>query len=378
MMWYMNEERLLLQKAFRRFAQEKVRPFIPNMEENDEGPKNLLKELARLGYAKLPVPKDLGGMGEDYISWGLLLEELGRESLNFAFLTALIQINNRVFYDHNAATKEQIERYVKPVINGEYILGLASCEPAGGSFFDGYETVAQKEGNEWVINGSKIFITECDFADYIIVCARTKEHVTLPSCDGLEIFVIPTDIEGFSVGHIEHKVGLKGSRTGSIYLDNVRVPESSRLNHVRNLILTSPEELGIYGAMTLGACERVLEQTVDYLKSRVQFGSSLWDAHESMRWTCGRLKSKISAFRNSVYGHLANMTNGQRDGMEALSCKVEGVDLLREVTTECNALYGGMGEIYETGIERFYRDAAALEHPCVSDKSAVNFIGSSL
>lgn len=375
-MWYMNEERELLQAAFREFAQTRVRPHVAKMEEEDANAKQLIKEMGELGFLGLTMEEEYGGSGRDYINWALLMEEIGKESYTVGLLAMIAHLFNRGMAFPNACTEEQIKKYLIPAVQGEHVMGLAGCEASGGSFFDGFETVAKREGDDWVINGSKVFITQCDVADYFLVMARTKDHVDPMTFDGMDMFIVAANTEGVSTGHIENKLGWNGSRTGCLYFNDVRVSEA---DHMKIGMVFVPEEHGgSYAALSLGAAETVIEKTVSYLKQRIQYGVSLWDSHESMRNDIAKLVAKVSNFRNATYGHMANMTNGVRISSEALALKIEGAKLLEEVTSECMTLMGGVGIVYETGIERFYRDNKTSELGCVSNKTALSYIAYAL
>lgn len=176
MLWYMNEERELLQKTFREFAQTKVRSHVAAMEEKEADAKEIVKEAGRQGFLGLAMPEEVGGLGEDYINWGLFMEEIGKESPCVGVLTMIPQLFNRIMMTPGATTDEQKAKWVTPSINGDIVIALASNEASGGSFFDGYSTTAVKEDDEWTINGSKVFITQVDVADVLMVVARTKDH----------------------------------------------------------------------------------------------------------------------------------------------------------------------------------------------------------
>lgn len=375
-MWYMNEDREMLQKSFREYAVKRVRPLAQKMEDEDASSREALLEMGRLGMFTMPVPPENGGTGPDYISWSLLLEEMGRESATFGFLTLLRQVFNGPL--QASCSREQIEKFVIPAVNGEILIGLAGNEPAGGNNLFEYQTKAVKEGDEWVINGGKVLVTQADEVDVFMVIALTKDQIDFRTMEGLDVFFVPTSDPGFSVGHIEHKVGLNGSRTGSVYFDNCRVPEACRMPNPMALLIGFGPELSGYASLTLGACEKMIEQTAAYLKNRIQMGRSLWDAHQSARHDLAKLKMEVLNFRNAVYGHMANRNAGIHDSIEAGALKAASGPLMEKVAGECMMLMGGTGVIHETGIEMYYRDAKALEIACFSDKTFVDTVAATL
>lgn len=166
--------------------------------------------------------------------------------------------------------------------------------------------------------------------------------------------------------------------TGSIYFDNVRVPESARIANPMALLMGFTPELSGYAAVALGGAEKMIEVTADYLKNRVMMGTSLWDAHQATRHDLAKLQMEVYNYRNAVYGHLANRNAGIHDPLEAGALKASAGPLLEKVAGECMMLMGGTGVIRETGIEQYYRDAKALEIACFSDKTFVDNVANSL
>lgn len=375
-MWYMNEERELLQNAIREFAQTRVRPHVDKMEKEEADAKDLMKEMGGLGFFSFGKAEEYGGLGNDQIPVAILMEELAKESTTVGFLAMI----HHVFLQEmiKNCTEEQKQKYVVPAINGEIILGLAGNEACGSFFFDGYSTKAVRDGDTWVINGDKCFITEADVADVFLVTAKTADHVNMITGEGYDTFIVPADTEGFSVGHIENKLGWKGSRTGTVYFNDVRIPAE---NHIPNPLFMTPS-LGLggwYAALDLGGAEACMEKTLNILKGRVQAGGlSLWDAHETIRHDMARLSSKVSVLRNAVYSHMLNFTMGTGSFTDDFALKIEGASVLREVASECMILAGGMGLIYETGLERYYRDVEMSEVGCGSNKTMLGVISMTL
>ncbi len=370
-MWYMNEEREMLRAAFREFAQKKVRPHVAKMEEEEAGCKDLILEMGQLGFLGMAMPEELGG-GGDWTSFGILMEELGRESYTVA-LSAMIT-NQFIQGMKDACTEEQIQKYVLPVMNGEKVLAAASCEASGSAFFEGYQTRAVRDGDDWVINGDKCFITLIDIADIIIVVALTSEKINLLTGEGFTYFIVPADTPGVSFGHMENKIGWKGSRTGSVYFENVRVPDANR---IPKPMFTKPGggTGTAYAAIDLGGCEVILEKAIAYVKGRIQEGGlSLWELHESLRNDIARLAAKVQVLRNAVYGELQNVSNGDDSFLGDSALKIEGAKTLIEVANECMLFMGATGYIKETGIERYYRDVVLSEVGCGSNKAALSTI----
>ena len=375
-MWYMNDQRELLQKTFKEYTAKRVRPLAKKMEDEEASSRETLLEMGRLGMFTMPIPEQYGGTGPDYISWGLLLEELAKEGATFAFLALLRQVFNGPLL--TACSEEQIEKFVVPAIKGECLIGLAGNEPAGGNNLFEFQTKAVRDGDDWVINGGKVLVTQLGEVDYWMVIALTRDQIDFMTMQGLDVFFVPASDPGVKYGHIENKVGLNGSKTGSIYFEDVRVPESYRMPAPFALLMGFGPELSGYAAIALGGAEKMIEVTVDYLKNRIQMGRSLWDTHQAARHDLAKLQMEVYNYRNALYGHLANRNAGIHDTLEAGALKASAGPLLEKVAGECMLLMGGTGVIHETGIEQYYRDAKALEIACFSDKTFVDNVANSL
>lgn len=373
-MWYMNEDREILVKAFREFAEKEIRPIVPKMEEEEAYPLEAMRKLGELGFLGLGIDEEAGGSGPDFINFGLMLEEFAKESHGFTLLAYLAsQLTIGAFYKF--CTPEQVEKFIKPAIRGEKLCSIVTTEPCGVSNHGEYETMGVLDGDELVINGSKILITNCDVADVHFVVCRTGE-VNRTAMEGVTLAIVPGDTKGITVGHMEHKLGWHGSHTGQLYFDNCRVPKENivgEFNKGLAVVLAglSPE-FAAYGPMNLGAMEACYEKTVNYLKNRIQCGVSLWDAHESIRHEMARIWVKISNYRHAVYGVLEERNQGENIIPQAIALKVAGEELLREIASQCIEFHGGMGTVYETGIERYYRDAKMGGLGCGSNKTMID------
>ena len=373
-MWYMTEERQILVNAFREFAENEIRPMIAKMEEQEEYPIEAIRKLGEFGMLGLGIDEEFGGAGADFINYGLMLEEFAKESHGFALLAYLAsQLTIGAFYKY--CTPDQVEKFIKPAIAGEKLCSIVLSEPCGVANPAEYETTGVLDGDELVINGSKILITNCEVADLHFVACRTGEF-NPKTREGITLVAVPADTKGFSVGHMEHKLGWHGSHTGQVYFDNCRVPKENIIGGFNKG--WTPVQFGLapeysaYGPMNLGAMEACYEKTKAYLKNRIQNGVSLWKAHEVIRNEMARLWVKINNYRYAVYGTLEDRNHGENVSAQAIALKVEGEALLREVASQCIEFHGGMGTVYETGIERFYRDAKMGGLGCGSNKSMIN------
>ena len=302
-----------------------------------------------------------------------------------------INENGATYFDNNKALDllkfqgaTSVGYYYSPRygfrLYGEYSQNASACnsqETMVGGFWP-YTFNSGIVFADWIINGGKVLVTQADEVDVFMVIALTRDQIDFTTMQGVDIFFVPTSDPGFSVGHIEHKVGLNGSRTGSVYFDNCRVSEADRIPNPWGILMGFGPELSGYAALALGGAETMIAKTADYLKNRIQMGRSLWDTHQAARHDLAQLQMEVYNFRNALYGHLANRNCGIHDSLEAGALKAATGPLMEKVASECMLLMGGTGVIHETGIERYYRDAKALQIACFSDKTFVDTVAGSL
>lgn len=376
-MWYMTEERKLLQKMVRDFTQKEIKPFVDQMEK-DAYPREILKKLGEIGVLGLCLDDKYGGSGEDWINMGIALEEIAKESNTVALLTALAS-DMTAHMIAPLCTPEQVEKFVKPAVKGDILLGHWTTEPCGIFNIAEYETTAVLDGDEWVLNGGKIFCTNAGQCDYAFVVCKTNENANAATFDGWSWIMVPTkNTPGFEVGHIEHKLGWRGSSTGQVYFNNCRVPKKNLIGEKDKvfpyLLANLVPGYCLYGAWTLGSAESVYEKTRKFLSERIQGGKSLWDTHQVVRCEMAKMWCEIETFRASLYAILESRNQGMDIHNFALALKLKGSELLEHVASSCIELHGGVGTVYETGIERYYRDAKMNYIGCGSNKTLVDYL----
>lgn len=369
-MWYMTEERQMLQKMMQEFVENEVKPFVPKMEQDEEYPREIIRKLGEMGILGLSADVRDGGVGKDFVSFGIALEEISKESTALTLLVGLDSdfVPAMMGLD---VTEEQRQKWVIPAIHGEKIIAGYVTEPCGFDNFAEFETVGVPDGEGgWIINGTKILGTNNGIADYVAVLVRTGEFDPL-TLSGFSMFVIPSDTPGVKFGRNENKLGWHGSNTGTLYLDNVHVGEDcvyGKINEVNKTLYMQyqTQSLTLYGPMVLGACERVWQQTRKLLSERKQQGVSLWDKYQHIRCTMAQLWMKIENYRGAVYSTLEDRNRGENVLPRAIALKCEGVDLLTHIARQCITMNGGMGTVVETELERFYRDAPMMSVGCGS------------
>ena len=277
----------------------------------------------------------------------------------------------------DVCTPEQVEMFIKPAIKGDILLGNWTTEPCGIFNMAEYETTAVLDGDEWVINGGKIFATNGGVCDYGFVMCKTGEFDPA-TMGGLTWFMVPTDAVGYEAGHDENKLGWKGSGTCQIYFDNVRVPKNHQIGPLNEcapiLVAKTILGYGLYGAWTLGSSEAVWQKTRQFLGQRMQGGKSLCDTHQVIRNEMAQMWMQIECFRGAVYQILEDRNRGEDVLLRGIALKTEGAKLMEHVAGECMRLHGGTGVVYETGIERYYRDAQMSHVGCGSTKTLTDYL----
>ncbi len=380
-MWYMNEEREMLQSMAREIAETEIKPFLNEMEETGAFPHGIMKKIGESGILGLFLPEEVGGCGPRWVDLGVCLEEIGKVSnvvancidSQYAGTSLLTMLGN-----------EKINREVlEPICRGDFVMATSQCEPAGQTRLHDHKTrfTVDPETNEIVINGGKIFTTNAGEAEYYLVCAKTPD----PEAFGGEFgyVLVHKDTPGLTVGHIEHKVGWNGSSTGQMFFNNCCVPMENLL-----LVMDSDEDTTYYGGGTIGAlmaagalgsAEGVFEQTLENARSRMHGDQSIFNAYQAMRHTLAELKMDIELLRGLVYGVLEGLDRGDPDAIQqSWIAKVKAARIFEHVASECIVLNGGNGVIRENGIERYFRDAKVNSIGCFALPHIVEMVANHL
>lgn len=359
-MWFMNEERELIRNIAREFVEKEVIPVTQELDMNDEYPRHLFRRAGELGLIGVVYPKEYGGLDGDWVTKMLITEELckGSPTLNVV-IGAHSSLAGGVL--NLLGTHEQKEKYLTPAVKGEQILALASTESAGCFNMEEFQTRAYLDGDEWVINGTKIFITNIMVADTYIVTARTAEQYDPVTRKGFSMFIVEKDTPGLEFGKIENKLGWHGSNTGPVYFKNVRVPKENILGPLHESVgafaLSACDEYMSCGAAGLGIAEACYEKDLAYAKSRMKKGKSLYDNYQVIRHKFARMATEIEALRALTFGTAMIRDTGVYPLALARMCKTKGYETAMLCANEAVQIFGGLGVVRETGVERFFRDA---------------------
>lgn len=355
--WIFTEEHQMFRKAVRSFLEKEVVPNIEQWEKDGETPRCLFKRMGELHYLGIKFPEEYGGSGLDLIMEAVFTEELSRcgaggVSAAIGSHTTIAMTNIWRYGNH-----EQKQKYLVPGIRGELISALAITEPGGGSDVSAIKTTAKKEGDYYLLNGSKTFITNGVNADYVIVAAKTKDE---PVHRNVSLFIVETSSEGYSVGKSLKKLGWRSSDTAEIFFDGVKVPKENLIGNENEGFLYIMKNFQ-YERMTLalgciGAAEKALELAMKYSKERIQFNKPLSE-YQVLRHKMVDMAVDIEKARNLTYRALYLYNKGENCVIEATMAKAVATEMLNRVADQALQIHGGNGYMMEFPIQRIWRDA---------------------
>lgn len=362
-MWYMTEERQMLKNMVAEFAETEVRPFVKEMEEKGTFPMHLIKRAGELGILGLCYPEEVGGQGVDWINLSIAIEEIAKVSSCAALLIMMSAVGSTLSV-YLVGTEEQKEKIFKPVIRGETCLAMSLCEPAGSSNTGGWQTKAVQDGDEWVLNGGKIFCTLTGQCDYYGVMALTGDWDPVTQT-GATLFFVHKDSPGFKIGHIEDKLAWGGSATGTIMLQDVRVPKTMILGEPHKGMhafgSTGMQTYAYLGILSLGTAEGAYEMALKYTKERIHIGGgTLFQNFEVVRHHLANMYMEVEACRSLMYNCMEQMGKGMNGLKECMAVKIYAQKVAESVASKALEIHGGNGLMKTCDIERYYREAKML------------------
>ncbi len=355
---YFNEEHDMLRTLIRKFVEAKVVPNGHVWESEGMTPRSVLKQMGKLGLLGLRYPEKYGGANLDTLATVVLAEELGRSTFGGFAITVLVHTDMASPHLVNAGNKYQLERYMPGIITGDLITAVAVTEPDAGSDVAGIRTRATKDGDHWVLNGSKMYITNGVHADLYFVAAKTDRGAK--GSPGITMFLLEKGTPGFIVGRALEKMGWHSSDTAELAFDNCRVPEENVLDEIGRgfyaIMNNFQNERIVLGAQALGEAQKALELTLNYVKQREAFGGVLW-AKQAIRQRLSQRLAEVEAGRQLTY-HAAWLDAQGMDCVKEVSMvKAYCGELVNKVLYDCQQFHGGFGYIRESAIERMVRDA---------------------
>ena len=354
-----TEEQELLRKLVVDFAQREIKPFVPRMEAG-EFPKEILKKMASLGLMGIPVPEKYGGAGMDYISYIIAIHELSKVSASVGVILSVhtsVGTNPILFF----GTEEQKQAYVPKLAKGQYLGAFCLTESEAGSDAGNIKTKAIQNGDHYILNGSKLFITNGGVADVYIVFAVTNSKL---KTRGITAFIVEKNTPGLIFGKDEHKMGLHGSRTLQLNFENMKVPIKNRLGKEGEgfKIALANLEFGRIGiaAQALGIAEAALEEAVTYARTRRQFGKMIAE-QQGVGFKLADMATSTEVAKLLVYRAAFLKQKGNSCAKEASIAKLFSSKTAMEVATEAVQIFGGYGYTEDYPVERFFRDAKITE-----------------
>lgn len=355
-----TKEQEMVQKMVREFAINEVKPIAAEIDITEEFPMENVKKMGQYGMMGIPFSTEYGGAGGDNLSYVLAVEELSKVcGTTGVILSAHTSLGAGAI--DQFGTPEQKAKYLTPLATGEKIGAFGLTEPNAGTDAAGQQTTAVLEGDHYVLNGSKIFITNGGVADIFVVFAMTDKS---QGTRGISAFIVEKDFEGFSIGKVEDKLGIRASSTTELVFENCIVPKANLLGKEGKgfgiaMKTLDGGRIGI-AAQALGIAEGALEEAVTYMKERKQFGKAL-SAFQGLQWMVADMDVKIEAARYLVYKAAYNKDNGLPYSVEAARAKLFASEVSMEVTTKAVQLFGGYGYTKDYPVERMMRDAKITE-----------------
>ncbi|MET0211226.1 MAG: acyl-CoA dehydrogenase family protein [Burkholderiaceae bacterium] len=356
----LSEEHQMIRDALRSFAQERLAPNAARWDREHHFPKEELKELAALGAFGVAVPEQYGGAGLDYVSLALVLEEIAAGD---GGTSTIISVNNcpvcsiAMMY----ANEEQKERWLRPLAQGELLGAFALTEPHTGSDAAALRTTATRDGDSYVINGTKQFITSGKYGDVAIVMAVTDKAA---GKKGISAFWVPTDTPGYIVAGIEHKMGQHSSDTAQIVFDGCRIPAANLIGEegMGYKIALSGLEGGRIGiaSQSVGMARAAYEAALAYAKERESFGKPIFE-HQAVQFRLAEMAMKIEAARQLILHAAAMKDAGLPCLKEAAMAKLFASEMAENVVSSAMQVFGGYGYVADFPVERIYRDVRVCQ-----------------
>ena len=356
----LTREQELVRQMVKEFAVNEVKPIAAEIDETERFPMENVKKMGELGMMGIPFPKELGGSGGDVLSYIIAVEELSKVcATTGVILSAHTSLCASLLYENG--TPAQKEKYLVPLAKGEKIGAFGLTEPGAGTDAAGQQTTAILEGDNYILNGSKIFITNGGVADTFIVFAMTDKS---QGTRGISAFIVEKDFPGFSIGKKEDKLGIRASSTTELIFEDCVIPKE-------NLVGKEGKGFGIamktldggrigIAAQALGIAEGALDEAIKYMKERKQFGRPI-AAFQGLQWMVAEMSTKIEAARFLVYKAAWLKENKQPYSVDAARAKLYAAEVAMDVTTKAVQLFGGYGYTKEYPVERMMRDAKITE-----------------
>jgi len=356
----LTEEQKMFQSMVRDFATNVVKPEAARIDEEGKYPAGIIKKAAELGIFGITIDEKYGGSGGDYLSMTLCSEELARASAGVATIF-LANLSLACYPIYKFGTEEQKKKYVTPIARGEKICCFALTEPGAGSDAAAMQTTATRDGDNFVLNGNKIFITNGAEASIAVVFATEDKS---KGNKGIAAFIVESNTPGYSVGKLEHKMGIHGSSTTELIFENCRIPKANQLGEsgrgLRYALESIDSSRVTVGAQALGISQAAFDDAISYAQTRVQFGKPLAQ-HQAIQWMLADMATQIDAARMLVYRAAWLKDQGLPYMKESAMAKLYAAEVSSFVTNKAMQIHGGYGYCRDYPMERYLRDAKITE-----------------
>ena len=356
----LTKEQQMVRNVMKEFTENEVKPLAAEIDETERFPTETVEKMAKYNILGIPFPQEYGGAGADELSYAIAVEELSKAcATTGVIVSAHTSLGSWPIYKFG--TEEQKQKYLVPLAKGEKLGAFGLTEPNAGTDASGQQTTAVLSGDNYILNGTKIFITNGGQSHIYIVFAMTDKS---KGTRGISAFIVEHDREGFSIGKKESKMGIRASATTELIFQNCIIPKENLLGKEGDgfkiaMATLDGGRIGI-AAQALGIAQGALDETVKYLKERKQFGKSL-SKFQGLQWMVADLATEIEAARMLVYRAAYNKANNLPYSKEAAMAKLFAAECAMNVTTKCVQLYGGYGYTKDYPVERMMRDAKITE-----------------
>jgi len=356
----LNEEQRLLRDSVREFAEQEVRPNAKEIDETGRFPEDFFRQAGELGLAGVAVPEEYGGAGMNSLAYALVVEEISRVCGSSG---VILSVNNSLVCDplSKFGTEEQKQEFLVPLASGKKLGCFALTEPDAGSDPSAIRTSAARDGDHYILNGNKVFITNATHADLALVFATVDRQL---GHKGICAFIVPADTPGYSRGGHEYKLGVNASGTTELAFADMRIPVSSRLGDegAGFKIAMQTLDAGRIGiaAQAVGIAQGAFEEALTYSKERQQFGKPISD-FQAIQFYLADMSTELDAARLLTWKAAWAKDHQKRYSLEACQAKLFSSEMAQRVTTRALQIHGGYGYIREYNVERYFRDARITE-----------------
>ncbi len=356
----LSKEQQMAQELFRTFTVNEVKPLAHEIDEQERFPVETVEKFKKYGFLGIPFPKEYGGQGADNLSYIMAVEELSKAcGTSGVIVSAHTSLCAAPIYEFG--TEEQKQKYLVPLANGTHLGAFGLTEAGAGTDAAGQQTKAVLDGDNYILNGTKIFITNASYADIFIIMAMTDKS---KGTRGISAFIVERNFPGFSVGKEEHKMGIRGSATCELIMENCIVPKANLLGKEGDGFKIAMKTLdgGRIGiaAQALGIAQGSIDETVKYVKERKQFGRSI-SAFQNTQFQLADMQARVEAARLLVYKAACLKDAKKPYAVEAATAKLFAAETAMAVTTKAVQLFGGYGYTRDYPVERMMRDAKITE-----------------